>query len=69
MECGLPELVANSLSDYERIAHTLLANPPQLSALKSRLAQQHGNPLFDAKEHVASLEAAYEQMWAQKKQA
>ncbi len=69
IECGLPELVATSLSDYERIAHTLLANPLQLSALKSRLAQQRGNPLFDAKEHVASLEAAYEQMWAKKKQA
>jgi predicted O-linked N-acetylglucosamine transferase (SPINDLY family) len=62
-ECGLTELVATSLAQYERIADTLISNPTQLSALRSRLEQNRSHPIFDAKQHAAELETAYAKIW------
>jgi predicted O-linked N-acetylglucosamine transferase (SPINDLY family) len=61
---GLPELVTNSLTDYEQLARTLARNPPQLAAIRTKL-QQHRDtaPFFDAARYTHYLETAYTTMW------
>jgi protein O-GlcNAc transferase len=62
-ECGLTDLVATSLVEYESLAVELISTPEKLAALRSRMKQNRSHPIFDAKRHVANLEAAYEQVW------
>jgi len=60
---GLPELIAESLADYENIAARLAAQPDALAALRRRLTESRdGNPLFDTAGFARNLEAAYRQM-------
>jgi protein O-GlcNAc transferase len=57
---GLPELVTNSLAEYERTGLELLHDPQRLRTLRSRLESQRGNaPLFDTVRLCKHIEAAY----------
>ncbi|QWD12322.1 tetratricopeptide repeat protein [Polynucleobacter paneuropaeus] len=61
---GLPELVASSLGEYERIAIDLATNPVKLKAIKNKLIENKGKEaLFDTKRFVKNIEAAYIQMY------
>jgi len=57
---GLPELVTESLGDYEALALRLARDPAMLSALKAKLAHNRAtHPLFDTARFTRNLEAAY----------
>lgn len=61
---GLPELVTNSLENYEKLALELATNPGKLRSIKSRLAENRVKcPLFDTARYARDIEAAYTQMW------
>ncbi|HEY8336480.1 MAG TPA: tetratricopeptide repeat protein [Tardiphaga sp.] len=57
---GLPELVATSQSDYERLAIELAAQPTRLAAIARKLADNRlAAPLFDTARFTGHIEAAY----------
>lgn len=57
---GLPELVAHSADEYEKLALTLARDPARLKALRERLAANHATaPLFDTAALARNIEAAY----------
>jgi protein O-GlcNAc transferase len=61
---GMPELIANSLAEYEAMAIELARNRERLAALQARLMRQRrGFPLFDTESFTRHLEAAYQTMW------
>jgi len=61
---GLPELVTESLTDYEALALRLAQNPVLLAGIKAKLAHNRATfPLFDADRYRRHLENAYEIMW------
>ena len=61
---GLPELVTDSFSDYERLALRLAREPRLLAELRARLADNRaGAPLFDTDRFRRHIEAAYLLMW------
>jgi protein O-GlcNAc transferase len=61
---GLPELVTQSLADYEALALRLARDPSLLGALKVRLARNRDmGPLFDTARFTRNIEAAYTTMW------
>ncbi len=61
---GLPELICESLADYEQRALELARRPDNLAALKDRLTRQRRSaPLFDTRRFCGHLEAAYLHMW------
>jgi len=61
---GLPELVTESLQDYEALAAKLAADPQSLSSLKERLAVNRKTaPLFDTDRFRRHIESAYATMW------
>jgi protein O-GlcNAc transferase len=61
---GLPELVTNSLEDYEALALRLATEPALLAGLRKRLQQNRLTcPLFDTDRFRRHIEAAYETMW------
>jgi protein O-GlcNAc transferase len=61
---GLPELVTESLADYEALALALARDPTRLAALRARLeASRATAPLFDAARFCRGLETAYAMMW------
>ncbi|MGH8642479.1 MAG: tetratricopeptide repeat protein [Burkholderiales bacterium] len=61
---GLPELVTQSLEEYEALADLLVREPGRLRQIKDKLARNRGTrPLFDTTRFTRHLEAAYEQMW------
>jgi protein O-GlcNAc transferase len=60
---GLPELVTNSLSDYEGLAARIAVDPQFHRSLKRKLERNRTNyPLFDTARYATHLEAAYEHM-------
>lgn len=60
---GLPELITESLADYEALALHLARDPAKLSALKAKLAHTRTIcPLFDTVRFTRNLEAAYRVM-------
>jgi protein O-GlcNAc transferase len=62
---GLPELVTNSLHDYEATAVALARDPHQISGIRSKLARNRKTyPLFDTSRLVRHLEAGYAAMWS-----
>lgn len=62
---GLPELITNSLADYERMGLEFLQDPSRLRELRSRLQSQRGSaPLFDTTRLCRHIEAAYSGMHA-----
>jgi len=61
---GLPELVTNSLPEYEQLARHLASLPGELAAIRTRLQQNRlAFPLFDTDRFARNLEAAYVRMW------
>jgi predicted O-linked N-acetylglucosamine transferase (SPINDLY family) len=57
---GLPELVTQSLEDYEARALDLAQNPAKLKAVKQKLAQNiPTTPLFDADGFRRAIEEAF----------
>jgi len=60
---GLPELITDSLDDYERRALELAREPRRLAAIRTKLAEQKPTaPLFDTAGFCRHLESAYQQM-------
>jgi predicted O-linked N-acetylglucosamine transferase (SPINDLY family) len=56
----LPELIAHTLEDYERLAIELARNPGKLAEIKRKLeANRPTTPLFDTGLFTKHLEAAY----------
>ena len=62
---GLPELVTNTLPDYETLAISLGTDPERLAAIKEKLARnKNSQPLFDTARFTRNLESAFTQMHA-----
>lgn len=60
---GLPELVTESIADYEALALRLARDPEALAAVKAKLeGNRTTHPLFDTVRYTRHLEAAYEAM-------
>lgn len=57
---GLPELITDTLEDYEALALALARDPARLKALRDKLAANRAAaPLFDTPRFARNLEAAY----------
>jgi predicted O-linked N-acetylglucosamine transferase (SPINDLY family) len=62
---GLPELVTQTINDYEALALKLAGDPAMLEALRARLANKRSAvPLFDSARTCRNLERAYREMFA-----
>jgi protein O-GlcNAc transferase len=62
---GLPELITESLADYEALARKLATEPGLLRGYRDRLAaNRHTQPLFDMARYARDFEAAMTQLWA-----
>ena len=62
---GLPELITNSLEEYEALAQKLAGDPALLGSLRERLSQGRlSHPLFDTVRLTRHIEAAYATMVA-----
>ncbi len=60
---GMPDLVTETLGDYEREAIALARDPERMRALRERLARARAtSALFDMPAFAASLETAYARM-------
>jgi protein O-GlcNAc transferase len=60
---GLPELVTETLDEYEALALRLAGDPQLLGALRVRLADNRLTaPLFDSARHCRHLEDAYQEV-------
>lgn len=65
---GLPELVVESLADYEATALALARAPDRLAALREKLARLRPSaPLFDNQRHRRHVEQAYVEMVARQR--
>jgi predicted O-linked N-acetylglucosamine transferase (SPINDLY family) len=61
---NLPELVTDTIGEYEANALHLATNQQALKAIKDKLAQtKHTSPLFDTDLFAHNLEALYQEMW------
>ena len=61
---GLPELVTETLADYEALALWLATHPGELAALAQKLGRnRQTHPLFDVDRFRRHIEAAYGRMW------
>jgi protein O-GlcNAc transferase len=61
---GAPELVAQSLAEYEALALRLARNRDELLELRRRLGRNRDTgPLFDTRHYCRNLEAAFRTMW------
>src|ERR1700720_3466238 len=61
---GMPELITESLEEYEQIALALAGDPKRLIALRQKLEKNRdAGSLFDLPKCTANLEAAYARMW------
>lgn len=61
---GVPELIANSLEQYEALALQLAREPSRLAALRAKLRENRATTsLFDMARYTRHLEAAYHGMW------
>lgn len=61
---GLPELITDSLADYEALASNLARNPDQITSVKTRLMRNRSiSPLFNTPLFTRHIEAAYMTMY------
>jgi len=61
---GLPELIATSPSDYERMARELASQRQRLMTMRDALARHRdAGMLFDCARFTHQIEAAYSRMW------
>ena len=58
---GLPDLVTESLEEYENLAVKLANDPQALAAVKARMTRNC--PLFDTDLFRRNIETAYSRMW------
>lgn len=66
---GLPELIAGSLEEYEKLALKLASDPALLAGVRTRLAQNRtSHPLFDTDRFRQNIESAYTRMWERHRQ-
>jgi predicted O-linked N-acetylglucosamine transferase (SPINDLY family) len=66
---GMPELVAQSLTDYEAIAAELAMDPQRLAQTKAKLMRNRvTEPLFNTPAFTRALEGAYTMMWERQQQ-
>ena len=57
---GLPDLIVDSLEEYEALAIDLANNPQKIQYFKNKLFEnQNKEPLFNTKLYVKNIEAAY----------
>ena len=62
---GLPELITDSLGEYESLALTLATDRTRLQSYRDRLTRDPGRlPLFDTARATRQIETAYEEMMA-----
>ena len=67
---GLPELITESLADYEALALKLAREPELIGTIKSKLAWNRSSfPLFDTARFTRNIEAAYTAMWQRAQRA
>ena len=67
---GLPDLITESLADYERLAITLGRTPARVASYKRYLAEQgRQSALFDLPLLVRDIEAAFEPLALAARQA
>jgi len=60
---GLPQLVTESLDEYEELAVSLAKNPQELDRIKQELKLKRlSEPLFDTARYATNLESAYREM-------
>jgi predicted O-linked N-acetylglucosamine transferase (SPINDLY family) len=63
MAMQLPELVANTLEEYENKAVELAQDPARIKALKETIEKNRfTTPLFDSKSFTKDLELGYQKM-------
>jgi hypothetical protein len=61
---GLPELVVDSVAEYERLAVRLATNSTLLGKFRKRLTSNRlSSPLFDGPRFARHIESAYVTMW------
>jgi predicted O-linked N-acetylglucosamine transferase (SPINDLY family) len=61
---GLPELIASTPEQYERLAVELATDPRRLAAIRAKLTERlRTAPLFDTAASARHLEAAYAAMY------
>jgi len=61
---GVPELVTESLQEYEILARKLACDPELLQSLRCKLQQNRlTHPLFDTERFRGNIEEAYTTMW------
>jgi protein O-GlcNAc transferase len=61
---GLPEMVTQTLEQYEALAVKLASDPALLSGVNAKLQQNlRSMPLFDTARFARNIEAAYTTMW------
>jgi protein O-GlcNAc transferase len=61
---GLPELITESLDEYERTALNLTRDPQRLTALRQKLEKNRdASALFNLPRYTRNIEAAYARMW------
>jgi len=61
---GCPDLIADSLQEYEALAWKIASTPALASELRSRLiSARQMTPLFDTARYCRHLESAYLTMW------
>ncbi len=64
---GRPDLVTESLGEYEALALRLARQPEELRRIREEMAEQRlKSPLFDSRRFARNLEAAYEAMLAER---
>lgn len=62
---NMPELVTETVADYERLALDLATDPAKLAATKRKLDHSRMTaPLFDTERSTRDIEAIYEQLYA-----
>ncbi|MHB8270064.1 tetratricopeptide repeat protein [Bradyrhizobium sp.] len=64
MAIGMPELITESLEEYEQAALALASDPRRLIALRQKLQKNRdASTLFDLPKLTGNIEAAYARMW------
>ena len=60
----MPELICDSLANYEELAMALAAKPDLLHSVKKKIAAKRETaPLFNSTRYTRHLDAAYREMW------
>jgi protein O-GlcNAc transferase len=61
---GFPELITQTIGEYEQIAVDLGRNPERLQEIRQKIAKNRlVEPLFDTPRFARNLEKAYKEMW------